>query len=178
MRCPIGNIPEDGSYEQRVMKLPVGARCCTCREESVEKVVTTLANFTLGTAWHLAAESRWIHVTRLLLRFLLSSIGKRSLPRALSDLQVHYKLDMSMEAVLSRLVAASANDWSSRSKLRLLRMVRVLCPQEAPSFVAVHLAGVRHLDQIMFAALGDKTTKRPLPQSRTFVVWTAQSSQR
>ena len=143
------------------MRGAVGDKCCECLEEAVEKVHQPVHNWICQRAWEVAAESRWSHSTGLLLRYFLGGLAKRTLPRSLSSVQVNWGLDHSMAFTLAKLIAADKEDWSARSKLRLLRLVEVLCPRSAMAYMAAHLQAVRHVDAIMFASLGDKSKHKP-----------------
>ena len=79
-----------------------GDECCRCREESVEKEYEPVRNWADGQSWPQAAESRWIHVSRLLSRWMVGCVAKQAFPRALSDVQVSFGLDDSMTASLAR----------------------------------------------------------------------------
>ena len=63
-------------------------------------------------------------------------------------------MEESLAASLVRLVKADANDFSSRNKLRLLRVCRALCPQDASSEIAIVLQSVLAVGPILCKLMG------------------------
>ena len=63
-------------------------------------------------------------------------------------------MDEGVAAALERAVRADANDFSSRNKLRLLRVCRALCPPDAASDMAIVLQCLLTVDPILYDLLG------------------------
>jgi len=165
-------IQED-SYEHRILKLEVGSSCCESDAESLDKTQLTVHNVALGYAWSIDAVARWLHSTRLIARFLLLSIAQRPLPRALSLLQVTLDATESLEGTLARLVAASKDDWSARSRLKLLKVCQALCPVSSSTDMALYMASVARLDRVLYTILGYGEDK---PRATLFDLATASQS--
>ena len=116
--------------------MPVGGPCCARIEDSHDKVFIPMHNVLFGHGWSIAAESRWVHILRLLLRIFIASVGTGMLPQLLVALQLFWRVEESMAAQLARLVAADKDDYSARRKLRLLRVVQNLGPTAVRSSVS------------------------------------------
>ena len=77
------------SHEHQVDMKPIGSRCCSSREQSVEQVVVPILDYFFGQSWDVAAVSRWVHVSKLLKRFFIGCLAADLLPHALRDLKAH-----------------------------------------------------------------------------------------
>ena len=92
-------VTED-SYEHQVQLKPIGAACCDDFGESVEKTVLPVDSYINGSCWPVAALSRWTHVSELLKRVYVASIGPRALSQAVSDAEATWGINAGMEAPL------------------------------------------------------------------------------
>ena len=79
-------------------------------------------------------------------RFMLGSIGSNVLVRSLVDMHTSWDLNLAMEASLARIVVADEKDFNSRTKLKLLRIVRTLCGENSAAEFAVVLTGTHVVD--------------------------------
>ena len=134
----------------------MGTPCCDSEGEAFEKTHTPVHNVIFGRAWDQAAESRWLHVTKILKRWMLASVSTYVLPGSVKHMQIHWRIDEGMIASLTRQIQADANNFSAKSKLRLLRICQNLCPPEAEQEIATHLIAVKSVDNILYSALGNK----------------------
>ena len=98
---------------------PIGSRCCSSREQSVEQVVAPILDYFFCQSWDVAAVSRWVHASKLVKRFFIGCLAADLLPHALRDLKAHWDLSDSMESILARIIAADSNDFATKSKLRV-----------------------------------------------------------
>ena len=131
-----------------------GDPCCGSREESVEKVALPLIQWFCHRSWEQAAENRWTKSVSLLRRVLTGFLAQRILPECLKSMQTSWGVDESIAAALERMINADANDFSSRNKLRLLRVCRSLCPVEAAVDVAIVLQCLLMVDPILYELMG------------------------
>ena len=132
-------------------------KCCRTRDESVEKISVALVNLICGRAWDKSAISRWTYMSTTFRRLALASCAHGILAKALADVQVFFEVDASLEARLAKLVAADSNDFSSKNKLRLLKIATRV---NDPSFtwqLAVLITTTSCLDQLLTKTLGDGT---------------------
>ena len=118
-------------------------------------------DFTFVLAWRVAAESRWNHTLHLLVRYLVGCVARKYLPRALSAVQTTTGVEFSMATMLAKLVAADREDWSSASKLRVLRLAQNLGPVSSMGWAAVYVQTSQWIDNVLFATLGEQGKKEP-----------------
>jgi len=135
---------------------PLGDPCCATTEDSVAKVAIAVANWILGRCWGVGCESRWTHIERLILRFIVACLPSEALPRALRELHAFWGLDRGMEATLAELCKADPEDFVGRRRLRLLRICKVLCQPKVPLLLAVVFIGDRVANDILNAILGQR----------------------
>ena len=76
----------EGSAEHAAGK-PIGAPCCSSREEAVEKVAVALINWICHRNWDQVAANRWTKVVVTLRRVLTGFLAQRVLPECLRSLQ-------------------------------------------------------------------------------------------
>ena len=145
---------DDECYDEDGRRLKVGDPCCPSRDVAVKKCATGSVSYLFGRAWALAVLSRWLHESYLSKKFVIGSLGYRLLPRTLSRLMATWDVDASMETCLAKLIAADENDFSSKNKLRLLRICNQLCPLEAAQEIAERLCCNRVLDALLYEILG------------------------
>ena len=139
----------------------MGDPCCDDDSEAFEKTHTPVHDLLHALAWEIAEEARWLHCTKLLKRWLLLTVGYYVLPGSLAHMQVHWRVNESMVTTLTRMLEADKNNYTARRKLRLLRIVQNLSTPEAEHEIACHLIGVKSADDILYAALGDKSKNAP-----------------
>ena len=65
----------------------------------------------------------------------------------------------SLEASLAQIIANDRNDLESRSKLRLLRICKVLCADDIQEQLAIAVLGGADVDVLMYTLLGSKNDK-------------------
>ena len=144
----------ENSYEHITLEMEVGSRCCENRAESVRKTTLAAVNCIFGTAWESACASRWTHVSKLRCRFIVCALCRRLLPEALKELKTHWGLNDAMIPTLARIVQADALDFSSKSKLKLLRVCEVVCcPSVVVEMCGVHLVE-RVIDNVLYSIMG------------------------
>ena len=129
-----------------------GDACCRSREESVEQVAAPLIQWFCHKSWE-QSDNRWTKSVNLLRRVLTGCLAQRILPESLRGMQTSWKVHEGIAAQLERLVRANADDFSSRNKLRLLRICRVLCPPDAASDTAITLHCLLAVDPILYDLL-------------------------
>lgn len=153
----------EGSDEQTVLGKEVGEPCCESREESVDKVCLCIVDFFFGQGWEVAAVSRWVHVSKLMRRFFLGCALQCVLPRALRDLKTNWGItSTTLESDLRRLIEADSNDWAAKSKLRLLKICRLLCREDITPVLALTLTLSAIADGVLYAILGHNRKRKNL----------------
>ena len=135
--------------------LPEGAPCCGSFDESVERAAAPFLNVMVNTSWGNSCASGWTYIISTLRRLVLGNACNRLLPSALVELQVLWNATDSLQATLERMVAADSGDFHSRSKLRLLRVVRGLSGPQCGWMAATALVTLLVVDEILFEILGD-----------------------
>jgi len=149
-----------GSADAAAGKL-VGQPCCASRDEAVEKVATPLINCLLHRPWSQQCESRWTMAMTTLRRVAIGTFAFGLLPAALRSLKVHWDLSGDgVEAVLARIIEADSDNFTAKSKLRLLRVVQKLCNDEVPSKLATVIETLKICDALLYAGLGHEQSKR------------------
>ena len=148
------------SPEHLVDRKPIGAPCCASREESTERVVQEVMRFFFGRAWRVSVVSRWLHSTTLMARFYLCLLPGSLLTRAIERVKLSWGLTDDMIDLLARIVSADADDFSARSKLKLIRITRGLCTPSVPHELATILVAARAVDQLHYSVLGSTHRKR------------------
>jgi hypothetical protein len=138
----------------------IGGPCCTTEAESVEKVVAPILNWIVHNPLSSISASRWTHVVTGLRKTLAGILAQRVLPESLRSMQVHWGTHDGVIAALERAVAADEDDFKSKSKLRLLRVCKALCPERVGPTIALALQCVLAVDHIMYQVLGDGRRKR------------------
>ena len=133
----------------------VGSRCCKDIDEAVAKVAAPLLNLLVHRPWSRAAENRWTYVQSLMKKLALGAVCKRVLPASLRSLQTFWGLSEGLIPTLERIVAADKNEFHAKSKLRLLRVCRVLCLPSSSWQVAVIMTTLAVIDTILYAVLGN-----------------------
>ena len=123
--------------------------CCSNREECVDKVAAPLIQWFCHQSWEQGPDSRWTKSVNLLRKVLTGCLAQRILPLCLVGMQTTWNVHEGVAAALERAVRADANDFSSRNKLRLLRVCRVLCPPGGAADVAIMLQCLLIVDPIL-----------------------------
>ena len=141
--------------------MEIGGPCCFSPNEPVEKQQEAVHAMLYGLVWALTADSRWTHSAHLLRRCYLCAVGPRLLPRTLSAVQVSRNAGFGLETMLSKIIAADKGDFSSRTRLRLLRCCRVLCQREAVQQTATIICYHKPVDDIVKRFLGDPRKNIP-----------------
>ena len=67
---------------------------------------------------------------------------------------------MGVEASLARLILADMNDFTSRNKLRLLRICKTLCPPDAAWKLGLVFVSMLSVDPLLYDLLGDSERPR------------------
>ena len=140
---------QEGSPEH-LAGLRVGGPCCRDKEESLEKVVVPILTWVVHRPWEVSAVSRWTHVVTLLKKTVVGFLAQRVLPESLRALRVHWDIHDGVISALERMVAADANDFSSKNKLRLYRVCKALCPSEMAFEAAIVLNVLMCVDPLLF----------------------------
>ena len=124
-----------------MLGLGVGTKIYQTHEECCDRVVVAALNITSNRAWVDAAVSRWTGVATTIRRFLVGSLFGQAVPRALNDIRLSWQLDESMKSSLAALVKADSEDFSSRNKLRLIRICKVLTGPNVAVSLAISVVG-------------------------------------
>lgn len=90
----------------------------------------------------------------LMQRFIVGSVGPVVLPVALRNLQITWGTQEALDASLAHMVAAVANNFTAKHKLRLLRLARSLCPPDFSYDMAVLAVAMYFLEQVIYSAQG------------------------
>lgn len=138
----------------------VGDPCCRNIEESRGKVCEAVLAYLFGNTWNVTDVARWTHVNHLLTRYLAGCVFTNVLPGSLSAMQVKWSCGLGLEDSLARLVAANAEDWTAKRKLRLLRVCRFLCPEEAIAKITIMTLFIKQMDIVIYAVLGKNRSNR------------------
>ena len=149
----------EGSEEHLDGK-PLGTPCCASKEESIDKVGVALVNWICHRAWGQVAASRWAKVMVSLRKVLAGFLAQRVLPECLRSVQTSWGVHEGLEAALARVVAADKDDFSSRQKLRLLRVCQRMCPADAARNLAIALICMLCVEPMLYDLLGDGDAKR------------------
>ena len=107
----------------------VGDRCCEDDDMSLQKTNNSVHEFALGRIWEVGCCSRWTHIEKLKKRFLITCIGNNILIKSLVAHQMTCHLDASMITALEKVLLADKGDFSSRTKLKLLRFAGLYADQ-------------------------------------------------
>jgi hypothetical protein len=171
-------ITGDSSEHTKYGK-PVGAACCTCREEAVEKVLPAVINMILGRGWPQLVLSRWTNCGSALRRGLLCCLGPRLLPRALTALR--QKWGLSRGGAEEELKATMGEDGDTavqvENQLRLLRVAKALADPKGLAMMGIAVLTTSPLDDIMYGLLGQHGVSLTLyeaMQPRSSVITMAQ----
>lgn len=173
---------EETSTEHLHEGVRVGAPCCPDKASAIEKMTVCALEFLFGSAWPVACASRWVHVAQLRARFLAAALCSRLLPESLKELRAHWGLSTAVIPTLQRMVAADQLDFSSKGKLKLLRVCQALCdPLVIVDMLATHVVE-SIIDDIMYGILGRQKEKARLldlirPTSSPIVLAQAQVCQ-
>ena len=76
------------------------------------------------------------------------------MPTGLADMQITWRVDESMTAVLERIISAGDGDFSSRRKLRLLRICQTLCTTTATHNLVASLIVEVYVDKFLYQISG------------------------
>ena len=140
-------------------EVPIGAKICASREAAIERVAAVVLNFLTGRAWLVATESRWTNVFTVLRRFVVGVAASKLLVKALEDVRLSLGNDDNLEEVLLKIIKQSEQDWTSKNKLRLVRVVKVLCDPEIQWTLAVMACTLAPIELCQYAVMGhEKTT--------------------
>ena len=130
----------------------MGSRCCSDRDEAVEKEQTAAHAFLSAHAWPIAAEGRWTHTTTINKRFFIGAVGQRLIPRAL--LLARQAIGADCERHLPQHLAHDRDNYQAKRGLKLLRLCQNLGPRESLTDLAVYLSIVVPVDTILYDILG------------------------
>ena len=151
---------DDGTGIQDAEHRSAGRPCCNSRDESVSKVVVPILNLLAHRPWAQSAENRWTYVLTTLKKWALGCLCHKLLPEAVVALKTHWGLSEAVLAMLERIVAADANDYNAKSKLRLLRVVKTLCQPSVPWKIGIVVQTLDIVDRLLYAILGDGVSSR------------------
>ena len=129
--------------------------CCDSRKCSVEVVTVALTNLMVHRVWERSAQSRWTYLLNMLKRAAFGFAAGRILPRALSDMQICWKVDQSMTTLLEKLVEADVGNYIARNRLRLLRVTSTMCSQKFGWQLALEITALNMVDPLLYEILGD-----------------------
>ena len=158
---------------------PLGSPCCRDRDEAIEKVVVPAVNMFVNRCWSNAAASRWTYVLPTLKRLLLGCVAKRVLPESLRCLKTTSDLSDSLIPMLEQLVAGDADDFSSKSKLRLLRVCQRFCPINSSWELAAIVVALESVDESFYEIMGHEGRKaclQDLLDSRKSIIGISQQA--
>lgn len=148
------NLVGPESDEHLVEGKSVGSQITASREEAVERVAEALLSVLMGSAWVTCTESRWTHVATTVKRFLLGMAPFSLLVGAMRYVQVRWDLNMTMEEELAALIKQDAQDFSSRNKVRLLRMIRTFDQPHVKCHLCLLLIVGGCVENVQYALLG------------------------
>lgn len=131
----------------------VGDRCCTCKQESIDKVCEAVENILCGRAMDTACALRWVHVSNLRKQYLLATICGNILPTALKDMHT-YGVYRCAPTGIRKMIKAVGLDFHATSKLRLLKICKELCTHDGGCEMAVIDIGESLRDKFLYDALG------------------------
>ena len=137
----------------------------------MDKTAQPLIQWFCHRAWEQVAESRWTKSVNLLRRVLTGCLAQRILPNCLRGMQTSWQVHEGLAAALERQVRADANDFTSRNKLRLLRVCRALCPPDAAPDVAIVLQALLAVDPVLYDLLGGDHTDTVQVTLADFCCW-------
>ena len=135
-----------------------GSACCQSREEAVDKVAMPFLNVVVHSSWSTTAASRWTYVVETFRRICLGFSCNALLPTALKEVQVQWNAADGLEATLLRIIAAYVGDFHSKSRLRLLRVVRGFAQPDSGWKACILLTTLLVVDKVLFGILGNGTT--------------------
>ena len=138
--------------------------CCGSAGEAVDKVSVAILNALLSKSWVVGAESRWTHTLRVLARFVLGCLLGGALPASLDGVRRFAGASPDLENQLAALVAQEMGDPHSENsrKLRLVRICKTLCHEDASWQAAIMVTGLRRMDNFMYRVFGVDAAERPL----------------
>jgi hypothetical protein len=131
------NYVEEGCKDNLLGK-PVGSPFCETTEESAAQVVVPVLNFLTAKSWVTATESRWTNIFSVLRRFVIGLAINGVLSSALTAIRQQLDIDDSIEEALAKAVLHDRENFSAKSRLRLLRITKALTlkhisPSPSPS---------------------------------------------
>ena len=134
---------EHDSAEFKVEGKAFGDACCGSEEEALKKTQTAVLDMAFGFAWDVQDIARWLHAGVLIKRFMMLTLTKNLMPRALKDLQLRLSLTDSLERSLVNIIQATPDDIAARGKLTLWRLCRVLTRDGiGQELVILHIANL------------------------------------
>ena len=138
----------------------VGSACCKSFDESLERVVAPILNWILHRPWNSSSVNRWTYVVTMLKKTIVGFLAQRILPECLRELRALWGVDVGMLSELERLVAADANDYAGRNKLRLLRVCESLGPRGVACKLGMILTSLMTVDGLLYDIIGDGETPK------------------
>jgi len=145
----------------------VGSKCCTHESEGPDKLIVPILNVFIGRGWDAENPGRWFYLAKLLRKMLLGILTKNVLPDALSLMKSNWSLDDSMAAQLARALAADAEDWSSKTRLRLLRICQTFCNEGNQRLMGTMTLGLRCVMHVMYEIIGRQVSLGGLLDEKT-----------
>ena len=85
---------------------------------------------------------------------LIGSIGPGVLPTCLVSVQMQLNCPDSLEGALAQVVAADAEDYSAKRRLRLLNVCKHMCKRKDLMYMAVLVSVLHPLDAAIYKILG------------------------
>ena len=133
----------------------VGAACCSRPDLGLDKVLVLLLNWTSNRGWSGEVEGRWFFLMSTL-RKILIAISAHVWIEVLRAVKAHWELDDSLEASLRREIDANENNFSAKSKLKLLKIVQALCCEGSSWRMAVMFTVLSFVHNVMRHILVDR----------------------
>jgi hypothetical protein len=148
---------EEGSEEHK-NGMRVGRPCCRDRPEALQKVQTPVLNWVSNRGYGSQVEGRWKFLVSMLRRIIIGDSAGGVWSESLVSVKAHFELDDGMEAFLAREIAADQNNFAAKGKLRLLKIVQVLCTPEARWRRVVMFIGLSTVERCVDKTLRERIT--------------------
>lgn len=147
------NYVEAGS-EEHMGGMRVGSKQCPTADDSKDRITLVIVNFLTGRSWVAATVSRWTNVFNVVRRFVVGIAVSELLPTALRELKTRARLEDSLEQSLEKIIAEDRSDYSSREKLRLLKIAKNLCTMEAMAELCVMAVSLGPCESLQYDIMG------------------------
>ena len=146
------------SREHRLHGLSIGAPCCPNRDRGKEKITVSLLNWLANRGWNAEEHGRWMFLVATGRKILVGIASNSVWTESLRGVKTHFELSDDLEAALKREIEANDDNFTAKSKLRLLKIVQELCCGGADWKLIIMYSGLSLIDAVITGILVDKAS--------------------